>query len=50
MKILKDECDKEFAEKKLELTDEKCNSCQYLYLCPYMAMAMDDVVNGDDGY
>ena len=50
MKISKDECDKDFAERKLELSDEKCNSCPYLYLCPYMARAMDDVVNGDDGY
>jgi radical SAM protein with 4Fe4S-binding SPASM domain len=50
MKISKDECDKDFSEKKLELSDEKCNSCQYLYWCPYMAMAMYDIVNGDDGY
>lgn len=47
MKISKDECDKDFAEKKLELSDEKCGQCEYLYLCPYMSKAMDEVVNGD---
>ena len=47
MKISKDECDKDFAEKKLELSEEKCGQCEYCYLCPYMARAMNDVVEGD---
>lgn len=47
MKISKDECDKEFTEKELVLSDEKCGSCPYLYLCPYIAREMDDVVNGN---
>lgn len=49
MKISKTECDIEFAERKLELSEEKCGSCQYKYLCPFMAREMDDVVNGNDG-
>lgn len=47
MKISKDECDKDFAEKKLELSEEKCGQCEYLYLCPYMARAMEEVIEGD---
>ena len=47
MKISKDECDKEFAEKKLVLSDEKCKQCEYLYFCPFMSQAVDEVVNGD---
>ena len=47
MKISKEECDKEFTEQKLVLSDEKCKQCEYLYLCPFMAQAMEEVVNGD---
>ena len=47
MKISKDECNKEFAEGKLIMSDEKCKQCEYLYLCPYMLRAMDEIVNGD---
>ena len=47
MKITKTECDKDFVEGKLELSDEKCRQCKYFYLCPYMAREMDDVVNGN---
>ena len=48
MKISKDECDKDFAEKNLILSDEKCDNCEYYGLCPYIARALDDVTNGDD--
>ena len=47
MKISKDKCDKEFAENKLFMSEEECKQCEYLYLCPYMSQAMDEVVNGD---
>lgn len=47
MKISKNKCDKEFAEKKLTLSDEKCKQCEYLYLCPYVYHHMDEVANGD---
>jgi radical SAM protein with 4Fe4S-binding SPASM domain len=47
MKISKDECDKEFSDQKLILSDEKCKKCEYLYVCPYMAQAMAEVVYGD---
>ena len=35
MKISKDTCDKEFAEKKLELSESKCKpyQCKYQYHC-----------------
>lgn len=46
IKFSKDECDKEFSDQKLIMSDEKCNKCEYLYLCPYMAQAMDEVVYG----
>ena len=46
MKISKDECDKKFAEHQLFLTEE-CRQCEYFYLCPYMARAMEEVVEGD---
>ena len=36
MKISKDECDKDFAERKLELSDEKCGNCEYLQECPFI--------------
>ena len=48
MKIFREECGKEFDERKLVLSDEKCRGCEYLYLCPFMAQAMDEVVYGDD--
>lgn len=47
MKISKDKCDKEFAEKKLTLSDGKCKRCEYLYLCPFISRPMDEVANGD---
>ena len=47
MKISKDKCDKEFAEKNLTVSDEKCKQCEYFYLCPFISRAMDEVVNGD---
>ena len=47
MKISKDKCDKDFAEKRLVLSNEKCKQCEYLYLCPFMFRAMNEVVNGD---
>ncbi len=47
MKISKDECDREFSNQELILSDEKCKQCEYLYLCPYMSQAMAEVVNGD---
>ena len=50
MKISKDECDKDFAERKLEMSDEKCGQCEYLYVCPFMSQEMNDIVNGDDGF
>lgn len=47
MKISKDECDKDFAEKKLILSDGKCKQCGYFYLCPFVSRAMTDVEDGD---
>ncbi len=44
MRISKDECDKEFSERKLILSEEKCKHCKYFYLCPYMYKAISDVV------
>lgn len=50
MKISKNECDKDFSENKLVLSDEKCRQCEYLYLCPFMFRVMAEVVNEDDRY
>ena len=47
MKFLKDECSKDFADKKLILSEEKCKECEYFYLCPFMCQAMNEIVNGD---
>jgi len=48
MKISKDECDKDFSEHKLILSDEKCKPCKYFYVCPFIRRAMDEVVYGYD--
>ena len=48
MKTNREECEKKFAERKLVMSDEKCRECEYLYLCPFMAQAMDEVVYGSD--
>lgn len=48
MKISKDECDKDFANKSLTLSDEKCDKCEYYSWCPYIARALNEVTDGDD--
>ena len=48
MKNSKEECDKDFAEKTLILSDEKCKKCEHLYHCPFMSRAMAEIMYGDD--
>ena len=47
MKISKTECDKDFAEKKLELSDEKCVTCEYYHRCPFIFRSYEDVIYGE---
>lgn len=47
MKISKDICDKDFANNSLILSEEKCSTCEYFYLCPFIMRNYDEVVNGD---
>lgn len=47
MKISKDICDKDFANKTLVLNDEKCSKCEYFYLCPFIMRSYNEVVYGD---
>lgn len=47
MKTTKDECDKDYAEKKLELSDEKCKACEFYYKCKYIFWSYEDVVYGE---
>lgn len=47
MKISKTECDKDFVEKKLELSDEKCVVCEYYNSCPFIFITYEDVVYGE---
>ena len=47
MKISKDECDKDFADRTLELSDAKCKNCEYYYLCPYIFQSYEDVIYGE---
>ena len=46
MQISKDECDKEFCEKKLYISNERCSKCEFYYLCPYIMRSSDEKVNG----
>lgn len=48
VKISKDECNKDFSEHKLILSEEKCKPCKYFYVCPFISRAMAEVVYGDD--
>lgn len=45
--MTKQECDKEYEEGKLHMSDDKCKECEYLYSCVYMMMEMNDIVYGD---
>ena len=47
MKISKTECDKDFSEKKLELSDEKCVICEYYHCCPFIFRSYEDVIHGE---
>ena len=48
--MTKEECDKDFSEGKLIMSDDKCKECEHYYSCIYMLMAWNDVVYGDDEY
>ena len=48
--MVKPECKEDYENKRLEMSDEKCDPCPYKYQCLYMAIAMDEIVNGDDDY
>lgn len=45
--MTKEECDKEFKEGKLIMSDDKCKECKCFYSCVYILLAMRDVVDGD---
>ena len=48
MKISKNECDKDFANKSLILSDEKCEKCEYYAWCPFIKRSLNEVTDGDD--
>ena len=42
----KEECNKDYDNYNLKMSDEKCKDCEYLYECKYMMDEMNDVVYG----
>lgn len=42
MKISKEQCDKEFTEKNLDVSEEKCKQCEYYRVCPFIARSNTD--------
>lgn len=44
----KEECDKDYSEKNLEMSDEKCSSCEYFNTCRYQLIALNEIVYGTD--
>ena len=43
----KEKCMKDFEDKKLKMSDEKCRKCPFKYSCVYIVMNMHGVINGD---
>lgn len=46
----KPECVSDYEKHDLNMSDQKCEKCPYLYECRFMLMAMNDVVYGDDEF
>lgn len=44
----KQECLKDYEQKKLIMTDEKCEKCENIHQCKFYAWEMYDIVNGSD--
>ena len=42
----KPECVQDFEEKRLVMSDEKCDGCPYVYECRFMMAEMNDVTYG----
>lgn len=40
------QCQKDFENQKLVMSEDKCDSCEYKYECKFMQMAMSEVVEG----
>jgi len=47
MKTTKDECDKAYEEKRLELSDKKCKECEFYHTCKYIFWSYEDVIYGE---
>lgn len=43
----KPECTKDYEQKQLIMSDNKCKQCEYYYTCRFMMMEMEAVINGD---
>lgn len=46
MRVTKDECDKDFAEKKLETSDDKCKNCEHYHHCPFLSREHENIIYG----
>lgn len=44
----REECKRDYEEKKLDMSIDKCDRCQFKYQCRFMIMAYDEVVEGTD--
>lgn len=42
----KQSCIDDYFDGHLNMTDEKCNDCEYRYSCSFMISAYNDVVEG----
>ena len=43
----KTECTKDYQNRELVMSDEKCKECQYLYECRFMFQEMNAVIYGE---
>lgn len=46
--MTKEECDKEYQEGKLIMSDDKCKECEHYYSCVYMLLALNGVGISDE--
>ena len=43
----KEECQRDYEQKRLVMSNEKCKNCDCYYKCCFVAWEMDSIVNGE---